>query len=335
MVSALPLRAALKRGALIAAANWPVVLAGFVAESLYKLALLVPIVGGALMVSVLLDAEVEPIFGEGLRVAADRVIQGLSPVPVALVAFLAAVGLVAVGGLVILSMVRLATLAVLREGERRSDDLHDGPVRAARLRLATVDLDVMLAAVPRFAKRAGRLAIGLSLAYALSVGGYLLVMAAGYWLLPGSRWTAAWPILVVVATSTIVVVTVLISLTFDLVRVIVVHDDCGVRAAVHRLGGFLVVDARQVLGIYGVMAALFGVAAAGAVLATAGLALVAWFPLAGLVVAPLQAAAWLLRGLLFQGIELVALTAYLAQYRRFREPAPTAGHFRPAEIQAS
>jgi len=327
MVSALPLRAALKRGALIAAANWPVVLAGFVAESLYKLALLVPIVGGALMVSVLLDAEVEPIFGEGLRVAADRVIQGLSPVPVALVAFLAAVGLVAVGGLVILSMVRLATLAV--------DDLHDGPVRAARLRLATVDLDVMLAAVPRFAKRAGRLAIGLSLAYALSVGGYLLVMAAGYWLLPGSRWTAAWPILVVVATSTIVVVTVLISLTFDLVRVIVVHDDCGVRAAVHRLGGFLVVDARQVLGIYGVMAALFGVAAAGAVLATAGLALVAWVPLVGLVVAPLQAAAWLLRGLLFQGIELVALTAYLAQYRRFREPAPTAGHFRPAEIQAS
>lgn len=286
------------------------------------------------MVAVLLDAEVEPIFGEGLRLAADRVIRGLTPIPSALVAFLAAVGLVAVGGLAMLAMLRLSVLALLVEGDRRADDLHDGPVRAARLRLATVDLDQLIDAIPRFAKRAMRLAIGLSLAYALTVGAYLLVMALGYWLLPGSRWTAAWPILVVVATSAVVVVTVVVKLSFDLVGVIVVHDNCGVRAALHRLGGFLVADARQVLGIFGVMAALFAVAAAGAVLATAGLALVAWVPLVGLVVAPLQAAAWLIRGLLFQGIELVALTAYLTQYRRFADPSPT-WRLRSAGTQAS
>ena len=52
MTSALPLRAALKRGALLTGANWPVVLIEFTIESLYKTAIGVPIVGGAIMVAV-------------------------------------------------------------------------------------------------------------------------------------------------------------------------------------------------------------------------------------------------------------------------------------------
>ena len=35
---------------------------------------------------------------------------------------------------------------------------------------------------------------------------------------------------------------------------------------------------------------------------------------------PLQGAAWLLRGLLGQGLELAAVAAYQTQYRRFAEP---------------
>ena len=49
------LKAALKRGALIAAANWPLVIVGFVADSSVKLLLAVPIVGGAFLVALLLD----------------------------------------------------------------------------------------------------------------------------------------------------------------------------------------------------------------------------------------------------------------------------------------
>ena len=47
MTTALPLRAALRRGALVTLANWPIVVIDFIVESLYKLALGVPIVGGA------------------------------------------------------------------------------------------------------------------------------------------------------------------------------------------------------------------------------------------------------------------------------------------------
>ena len=41
------LKAALKRGALVAAANWPLVIVQFVTESTLKLMLAVPIVGGS------------------------------------------------------------------------------------------------------------------------------------------------------------------------------------------------------------------------------------------------------------------------------------------------
>ena len=71
------------------------------------------------------------------------------------------------------------------------------------------------------------------------------------------------------------------------------------------------------VGIFAVVGVLFLLAAAGSLLVAAGLALVAWVPVVGLVVVPLQAAAWLVRGLLFQFMGLSALAAYQAQYRRF------------------
>ena len=52
------LKAALKRGALIAAANWPLVVVQFVAESTLKLLLAVPVLGGIFLVALLLDADV-------------------------------------------------------------------------------------------------------------------------------------------------------------------------------------------------------------------------------------------------------------------------------------
>jgi hypothetical protein len=56
---------------------------------------------------------------------------------------------------------------------------------------------------------------------------------------------------------------------------------------------------------------------AGSITATAGLTLIAWVPVLGLLVVPLQVAFWILRGLLFQYMSLTTLTAYQSQYRRF------------------
>ena len=97
-------------------------------------------------------------------------------------------------------------------------------------------------------------------------------------------------------------------------------DDCRLSVAVARLRQFLLHDARQVLGIFGVVLALVVLATAASVLATTGLALVAWVPLVGLAVVPLQLAAWLVRGVVFHYMNLTAWSAYQSQYRRYAEP---------------
>ena len=107
------------------------------------------------------------------------------------------------------------------------------------------------------------------------------------------------------------------NLVYILVQMIMAADDVGVRAAARRLARFAYDDARQVAGIFSVVLVLILLAGAASLLATAGLGLIAFIPLAGVAVLPLQLAAWLMRGLLFQFLGLTAFTAYLAQYRRF------------------
>jgi hypothetical protein len=121
---------------------------------------------------------------------------------------------------------------------------------------------------------------------------------------------------VLVATSTVAVSLTIVNLAYSLVRAIVVTDDCSVSVAFGRLLAFVFQDARQVIGIFAVMWVVVVLASAVALLATAGVTLVASMPVLGLLVVPLQAAAWIVRGLVFQFMNLATLSAYQTQYRR-------------------
>src|SRR3982751_4365396 len=112
MSPALPIRAALTRGAVVTLANWQVVLIEFVVESAYKFAIAVPVLGGAFMVALLLGVDVRSLVGEGLVSAADQILSRLATAPAALVAFLAALALVGVGGAMLMFVVKAGTLAV-------------------------------------------------------------------------------------------------------------------------------------------------------------------------------------------------------------------------------
>jgi len=321
MASTLPLRAALKHGALIAAANWPVVLIEFAIEALFKFTLAVPVIGGALMVAVLVGDDLGTIFGQGVRAAADLVIGSLATAPGALMSFFAAVGLVAFGGGIVMFIVKGGTLAVIVESEQTAGDIHRGPVQLDALRRAYVyDLATILDATRRFARRSGLLAAGLSLSYLIIGWGYITALGVSFRIAEQTTWASAWPLLVLVATSTSVIAVTAINLAFDLLRVIVITDDCRIRTAVRRLRAFLVADARQVLGIFGVVGLLVTAAMAVSVVTTAGLTFVAWVPFVSLIAVPLQVAAWLVRGLVFQYVGLTALAAYQTQYRRFTGP---------------
>jgi hypothetical protein len=127
-------------------------------------------------------------------------------------------------------------------------------------------------------------------------------------------------VLVGLATSAGVIAGTTANLLFDLARIIIVTDDCGVRDALRRAWRFVVRDARHVIGIFAVTSAIVFLAAAAWIVATANIAFIGLVPVVGLLVAPLQAAIWIVRGLVFQYLALATLTAYQTQYRRFREP---------------
>lgn len=320
-MSALRLRVALRRGALITAANWPLVVVEFATDTLYKAALGVPIVGGALMVGALVGNDLSSMLSQGLRAGASMVVASLVDAPMALVAFVLALAVMAVGGALLLFLVRAGTMAVLVAGERQSsDELHAGSIRFELMRRAhACHLETFLAGARHFGRRYVMLGAWMMAAYALTGALYLLAMVSAYRWATRTDWISAFPLILLVATSGLVIGLTVVNLLYLLAEIILVSEDCSLAQASHRLRAFLLHDARQVAGIFGVILTVAIVGAAVSLLVTAALGLIAWVPLVGLTVVPLQAAAWLVRGLVFEFVDLTALTAYLAQYRRFVE----------------
>src|SRR4026208_963812 len=91
------LKAALKRGPCLAAANCPRIAVQFIADGTLKLLLAVPVVGGIFLVVLLLGADAEEVMAGDLRQIAASVAGALRANPVALVAFGAPGPVVALG----------------------------------------------------------------------------------------------------------------------------------------------------------------------------------------------------------------------------------------------
>src|SRR5262249_54644737 len=108
-----PIKTALKRGALVTAANWEIVLIQFVAESAFKWLLMVPIVGAAFLVTLLVGSSVEDIVSGDLKQTLAIAVAALGEHRVALSAYLAGVAVVIVGGSVLMFVVKAGSVGVL------------------------------------------------------------------------------------------------------------------------------------------------------------------------------------------------------------------------------
>lgn len=137
------------------------------------------------------------------------------------------------------------------------------------------------------------------------------------------------------ASSGLVVWITLINLVYLLTQMIVAVEDVGVRTAAARVLQFLRAELREIAAIFGVVLLLVTLATVASILATAGLGLIAFVPLVGLAVVPLQVAAWLLRGFVFQYLALTALGGYLAQYRLYADGPRAIGSLRVARPHVS
>jgi hypothetical protein len=336
MTHPLPLKAALKRGALIAAANWPLVAIQFIAEATLKLLLAVPVIGGLFLVVLLLGGELEDLLAGDLRDIVAAVFASLRANPVAFAAFALAFLLVLLGGSALTFIVKAGTVALLADAEATAGPIERPPLRLEALRRANrVHIEPFLDNCKRCWRRYLRLGGCLLIAYMLTAAAYLAFIVGGYALAENTPVLLGWTIVAALASSALVVWITLINLVYLLIQMVIAVEDVSVRNAAQRVIAFIKAALREIAAIFGVVLVLVALATVASVLATAGLGLIAFVPLVGLAVVPLQVAAWLLRGFVFQYLALTALGGYLAQYRLYARGDGTVRNFRVAQPNAS
>lgn len=302
---------ALKRGALLTAANWQVVILQFVADTLFTALLAVPVVGGAALVMLTSGLAPQDLFDQGIRRAVPAVAAALLAHPVALGSFLAAVGVAVLGGSLFMAFVKGGAIAVLLDADAGAGPLEQPPLRIeAVARAGRFTLERATSGAQRLFRRYAILGLGLFVAYAaIGVAALATVVAQGA---PASAWDAA---RIAAITLGVIVVVTVVNLLYLLGQIAVAVDDCDVTAAAARVTGLLLARPVDVGVVFAVISTLVALGTAASVLATAALGLIAFVPFVGLAALPLQVGAWLVRGLVFQFLGLTALVAYVQLYR--------------------
>ena len=301
---------ALKRGALITAANWHVVLVQFVADSVFTALLAVPVVGGAVLVLLTSGLEPQTLFRQGARRAVLAVAAALLAHPLALSAFLSAVVVVLLGGSLFMAFVKGGSIAVLAAAECEAGPLEQPPLRLSTVGAASrFTLEGATTGAQRLFGRFARLGCGLFAAYAavLVVAGVAFTRGG-----TGAAWDAA---RLAGVTAGVVTAVTLVNLLYLLTQIVIAVDDCDVSTGLARVSTFLVRQPREVSLVFAVASTLVALGTAASLLATAALGLIAFVPFVGLAALPLQIGAWLVRGFVFQFLGLTALVAYLRLYR--------------------
>jgi hypothetical protein len=327
----------LKRGALVAAANWEVILLQFIAEACFKLLLVVPLIAAAFLVVLLVGGSAVDLASRDARQILALVLDALGDHPGALASYAFGAIVIVAGGAALTFLAKGGTVSVLVRAERHAPPVEEPPLRLRTFRRAEAF------AVHRFGdgarrlfRRYLRLGTLLALAYALLGGTYLAVVLATYRLVRETHLALGWTLIAAGLSGALVLAITVVNLLYLLVQLAVAFDDCGVRKAMGRVSAFLRAEYREVATVFAVMLAIVGLATAASILATASLGFIGFVPVVGLAVLPLQVVAWLLRGVVFQYIGLTALCAYVRLYRGSRAgPAPVGAPVRTAAEPAS
>jgi hypothetical protein len=297
MLDGVDVRTVLKRGALVAAANWQVTVIQFMAESTFKMLLSVPVAGGVLLVVLVLGRELPELFSPDIRESITFVATALAAEPPALISFLLAFAIVALAGSAFMFLLKGGTVAVLAGAEREAAAVEEPPLRldpfwtAARFSVSRYE-----SGCRRFVRRFLRLGLILILVYVASAAAYLAVLLRGADWFAGSR--LGWAAIAGIGSTVLVVWVTLVNFVYLLIQMVVVVEDCSVRSATRRVWKFLRAEPRLTFGVLGVLLLLVAGATIVSVIATTSLG-------------------------------LSALSAYLTLYRRY-SGAPAAPGSTPA-----
>ncbi len=313
----------LKRGALLAAANWQAVTIQFVAESTFQVLLAVPIIGAAILVAVLLGADLADLLQGSLREIFTTIASTLMSEPVALVAFITAFAIVLFGGSVLMFLVKGGTVEVMLAAEAAAGPVEREPLTFDGLRGAMAfTLQRFTGGCARLFGPYLRLGLVLMLVYAASGAAYLTFVVYGYRAAGGRALMIGWTLVAAFAAIGLVVWITVVNLLYLLVQMVIAVESAGLLDAARQVGRFIRAEFRELAALFGVVLVLVVGATLASALAWSGVGLIAFVPLVGLAVFPLQLAALVLRGLVFEYIGLTALGAYLALYSHYAAGAP-------------
>jgi hypothetical protein len=313
----LDLRLLLKRGALLAAANWPVLAIEFIADVTFQVLLAVPIIGAAILVAVLLGANFGELLQGSLRDIFSTVTGTLMSEPFALVSFITAFALVLVGGSVLTFLVKGGTVDVLLAANRAAGPIERDAITVDRLRIADgFSLERFVNGCQRLFRP--YLALGLTLicVYVVSGAAYLAFVVYGYRMAGGRALIIGWTMVAALSTALLVAWITLVNLLYLLMQVAVAVEGIAVMDAGRAVARFVRAEFRTLAAVFGVLLVMVVAATIASALAWSGVGLIAFVPLVGLAVFPIQLAALVVRGVVFEYLGLTALGAYVTLYVR-------------------
>jgi len=314
----LDLRHLLKRGALLTAANWQAVAIQFVVETTFQVLLAVPVIGAAILVAVLLGADLAALLQENLRDMFTTIASALMSEPVALVAFITAFVVVLLGGSVLMFVVKGGTVEVFVAANASAGPIERHPLTIDLLRHASgFTLERFTTGCSRLSRKYVALGFALTAVYALSGLAYLVFVVYGYRAAQSRMLILGWTFIAAIAAALLIAWITVVNLLYLLLQIAMAVEGIGLADAARSVARFVRVEFRELAGVFVVVVVLVGAATLASALAWSGVGLIAFVPLVGLAVFPLQLAALLVRGVVFEYLGLTALCAYLTLYQGY------------------
>ena len=280
----------------------------FVADTLFKTLVVVPVLGGLVLVALVAGGNpLEMIRFDDLTQTISAMVAVLLAHPVALAAFLLALGVVLAGGSVLIFAVKAGTVTVLLAGDRGAGPIEEPPLRFSALKQANqATLERFTGGVKRLFPRYLRLGMVLMCVYALIAGTYAVFLFGP----PVSPVFDA-PVITTLASLGVIVIITLVNFLYLLMQIMIAAEDCGVAEAVPHVARLIRKRTKELAQVLAAILSLMLMATAASILATTALGLIAFVPFVGLAALPLQIFAWLVRGVVFQFVGLTGVSTYL------------------------
>lgn len=227
--------------------------------------------------------------------------------PLALAAFLVALGVILAGGSVLMFAIKAGSVAVLLAGDRLAGPIEEPPLRFAAVKQANqATLERFTGGVKRLFARYLRLGVALTFVYAVIAGAYLLFLFGRPLAL-----TFEGPVVATVASLGVIVTITLVNFLYLLMQIMIAAEDCSVSEAVAHVARLIRKQGKALAQVLAAILSLMLMATAASILATTALGLIAFVPFVGLAALPLQVFAWLVRGVVFQFVGLTGVSTYL------------------------